>query len=62
MNTLRKQISDIIEQWEDSPNGAAHAAANICTLLNDSFDFGEQGHFDDDPELIEILVNRDLDD
>ncbi|MDP5168540.1 hypothetical protein [Pseudomonas syringae] len=62
MTTLRKQIRDLIVQWEDEPNGAGHAAVNICALLNDNFDFGEEGHFEDDPELIDILVNRDSDD
>lgn len=62
MTTLREKIRDVIVQWDDVPNGAAHAAVNICALLNDNYDFGEKGYFKDDPDLIDILVNSDADD
>lgn len=53
--TLRLQIQAAIR----AANGdTRQAAINVCALLEDEFDFAEEGHFDDDQELIKILLDR----
>ncbi|MBV8248466.1 MAG: hypothetical protein JO200_08435 [Comamonas sp.] len=53
--TLRLQIEAAIKA---AKGDTRQAAINVCALLEDEFDFGEEGHFDDDQELIEILLDR----
>lgn len=54
--TLRRQIEAAIRA---AKGDVGKAAINVCALLEDVFDFGEEGHFDDDAELIEILLDRE---
>ncbi|WP_387492649.1 hypothetical protein [Photorhabdus sp. RM96S] len=54
--TLRQQIETVIRAVKGDTR---QASINVCTLLEDEFGFGEKGYFDDDPELINILLDRD---
>jgi hypothetical protein len=56
--TLRRMIEEAIKAAEGDER---QASINVCTILQDEYDFGEEGYFDDDPELISVLTNRNHD-
>ncbi|EES4593934.1 hypothetical protein [Klebsiella pneumoniae] len=53
--TVRQLIEDAITA---AKGDVRQASVNVCAILEDKFGFGEEGHFDDDQELIDILIDR----
>lgn len=51
----RFQVEEAIRSAQGD---TCRAAIEVCALLEDEFGLGEEGHFDDDPELISRLLNR----
>lgn len=56
--TLRRIIEDAIKAAEGDER---QASINVCAILQDEYDFGEEGYFDNDPELITVLTTRNHD-
>lgn len=54
--TLRTRIEEAIRA---AIGDTRQASTNVCTILEDEFGFAEDGHFDDDPELINMLLDRE---